>query len=136
MSKIKIFGMGGLDENGKNTYVVEVNNKIFVFDAGLKYATDNIFGIDYIIPDYKYLIENQNRIVGVFITHAHLENMGGVFDLVRNIPNIKIYVNSTKAKDIRKYNKAENEILYKRNSKFITKSIKKQKGREALSQVI
>ena len=92
MSKIRIFGLGGLNESGKNTYVVEVDEKIFVFDCGIKYATDSMYGIDYIIPDYKYLIENQNRIVGVFITHAHLENMGGVFDLVRNIPNIKIYV--------------------------------------------
>ena len=91
MSKIKIFGMGGLDENGKNTYVVEVNNKIFVFDAGLKYATDTIFGIDYIIPDYSYLIENKDRIEGVFITHAHPESYGGVYDLIRLIPNIKIY---------------------------------------------
>ena len=92
MSKIRIFGLGGLNESGKNTYVVEVDEKIFVFDCGIKYATDSMYGIDYIIPNYKYLIENQNRIVGVFITHAHLENMGGVFDLVRNIPNIKIYV--------------------------------------------
>lgn len=91
MSKIKIFGMGGLDENGKNTYVVEVNNKIFVFDAGLKYANDTIFGIDYIIPDYSYLIENKDRIEGVFITHAHPESYGGVSDLIRLIPNIKIY---------------------------------------------
>ena len=74
-----------------NTYVVEVNNKIFVFDAGLKYATDNIFGIDYIIPDYSYLIDNKDRIEGVFITHAHPESYGGVSDLIRLIPGIKIY---------------------------------------------
>lgn len=91
MSKIKIFGMGGLDENGKNTYVIEVDNNIFVFDAGLKYATDTMFGIDYIIPDYKYLVENKDKIKGVFITHAHPESYGGVSDLIRLIPEIKIY---------------------------------------------
>lgn len=91
MSKIKIFGMGGLDENGKNTYVVEVDNKIFIFDAGLKYANDSNFGIDYIIPDYKYLIDNRKKIVGVFVTHAHSESYGGVSDLIKNIPEIKIY---------------------------------------------
>ena len=91
MGKIKIFGMGGLDENGKNTYIVEVNNKIFIFDAGLKYANDSNFGIDYIIPDYKYLIENRKRIVGVFVTHAHSESYGGVSDLIKNIPEIKVY---------------------------------------------
>ena len=91
MSKIKIFGMGGLDENGKNTYIVEVDNKIFIFDAGLKYASDSNFGIDYIIPDYKYLVDNRKRIVGVFVTHAHPESYGGVSDLIKNIPEIKVY---------------------------------------------
>ena len=49
MCKIKIFGLGGLDENGKNAYVVEIDDDIFVFDCGLKYATGNLLGIDYII---------------------------------------------------------------------------------------
>ncbi len=91
MSKIKIFGMGGLNENGKNTYIVEVDDKIFVLDAGLKYANDSMFGIDYIIPDYKYLEKNKKKIKGVFITHAHPESYGGVIDLIRTIPDIKIY---------------------------------------------
>lgn len=91
MSKIKIFGLGGLNENGKNTYVVEIDEKIFVLDCGLKYANDSMYGIDYILPNYKYLKENKDRIVGIFITHAHLENMGGVFDLISEIPNIKLY---------------------------------------------
>lgn len=91
MSKIKIFGLGGLDENGKNTYVISVDEHLFVFDAGLKYANDTMFGIDYIIPDYSYLVNNQDKIEGVFITHAHPESYGGVSDLIRLIPNIKIY---------------------------------------------
>lgn len=90
MSKIKIFGMGGLNENGKNTYIVEVDDKIFVFDAGLKYANDTMYGIDYIIPDYDYLEKNKNRIVGVFITHAHPESYGGVRDLIKDIKDINI----------------------------------------------
>ncbi|MGN1379614.1 MAG: ribonuclease J [Bacilli bacterium] len=91
MCKIKIFGLGGLNENGKNCYVVEVNNDIFVFDCGLKYATGNLLGIDYIIPDFSYLEKNKKRIKGVFITHGHQENMGSVADLVEHIPDIKIY---------------------------------------------
>ena len=91
MSKIKIFGLGGLDENGKNAYVVEIDDDIFVFDCGLKYATGNLLGIDYIIPDFSYLIQNKKRIKGVFITHGHQENMGSVTDLIAGIPNIKIY---------------------------------------------
>lgn len=91
MSKINIFGMGGLNENGKNTYVIEIDEDIFVLDAGLKFANDSMFGIDYIIPDYEYLVKNRKRIKGVFITHAHPESAGGVKDLVRTIPEIKIY---------------------------------------------
>lgn len=91
MSKIKIFGLGGLNEMGKNTYVVEIDKKIFIMDAGIKYANDSMYGIDYILPNYKYLIDNKERIVGVFLTHAHQENMGGVFDLIEHIPHLKIY---------------------------------------------
>ena len=91
MSKIKILGLGGLDENGKNTYCIEIDNHLFILDAGLKYANDSIFGIDYIIPDYKYLKDNKDKIVGVFITHAHPESYGGIEDLINIIPDIKVY---------------------------------------------
>ena len=91
MCKINIFGLGGLNENGKNCYVVEIDNDIFVFDCGLKYATGNLLGIDYIIPDFSYLIKNKKRIKGVFITHGHQENMGSVDDLLVQIPDVKIY---------------------------------------------
>ena len=62
MAKIKMFALGGLNETGKNMYVIEVNQDIFVFDAGLKYADDRMLGIDYIIPNYDYLVENKKRI--------------------------------------------------------------------------
>lgn len=91
MSKIKLFSLGGLDENGKNTYVVEIDKDIYVFDCGLKYATNNMFGIDYIIPDFDYLVKNKKRIKGIFLTHGHYENMGSTSDLVKNIPDIKIF---------------------------------------------
>lgn len=91
MSKIKIFGLGGLNEMGKNTYVIEIDGKIFIMDAGIKYANDSMYGIDYILPNYKYLEDNKERIVGVFLTHAHQENMGGVFDLVEHLPKIRVY---------------------------------------------
>ena len=79
MSKIKIFGLGGLNEMGKNTYVVEIDGKIFIMDAGIKYANDSMYGIDYILPNYKYLEDNKERIVGVFLTHAHQEKYGRCF---------------------------------------------------------
>lgn len=91
MEKIRIFGLGGLDETGKNTYVIEVNDSMFIFDCGLKYADSNMFGIDYVIPDYEYLVKNKKKIKGVFITHGHYENMGGAVDLCHAIPELKFY---------------------------------------------
>lgn len=91
MNKIKIVALGGLNENGKNTYVVEIDDKIFILDCGLKYANDKMYGIDYIIPDYSYLVQNKDKIVGIFLTHAHPENMGGINDLCEALPNIKVY---------------------------------------------
>lgn len=91
MEKIKIMGLGGLDETGKNCYVVEVNQSIFVFDCGLKYSETTMYGIDYIIPDFEYLIKNRQKIKGIFITHGHYENMGASLDLARMIPEVKFY---------------------------------------------
>ncbi len=91
MSKIKIFGLGGLNENGKNMYVVEVDKDIFVFDAGLKYADDKMLGVDYIIPNYDYIKNNLKNVKGIFITHGHDNNMGALTEIVKEIPDIKIY---------------------------------------------
>ncbi len=76
---------------GKNCYVIDVDNDLFVFDCGLKYANENLYGIDYIIPDFDFLVKNQNRIKGVFLTHGHYENMGAIKELMLVIPNIKVY---------------------------------------------
>lgn len=91
MNKIKIFALGGLNENGKNMYVVSVNKDIFIFDAGLKHGTDNMLGVDYIIPDFTYLKQNEKRIRGIFLTHGHDENMGAVPDILESMPNIPVY---------------------------------------------
>lgn len=91
MSKIKIFGLGGLAENGKNCYVIEIDNSLYVFDCGLKYASSNLFGIDYIMPNFDFLVKNKKRIKGIFVTHGHSENMGSVADLEKDLPNVPIY---------------------------------------------
>ena len=91
MSKIKIFSLGGLNEIGKNMYIVEVDQDIFVFDAGLKYADDKMLGVDYIIPNYDYLKSNSKRIKGIFITHGHDQQMGAISEVLKDIPNVKIY---------------------------------------------
>lgn len=91
MSKIKIFSLGGLNENGKNMYVVKVDRDIFIFDAGLKYDNDFNLGIDYIIPSFDYLIKNKKNIKGIFLTHGHDSNMGAVPDILEKIPDIPVY---------------------------------------------
>lgn len=91
MSKIKIFALGGLNENGKNMYVVNVDEDIFVFDAGLKYDNDINLGIDYIIPNFDYLVKNRKRIKGIFLTHGHESNMGATPDILEVLPEIPVY---------------------------------------------
>ena len=91
MAKIKIFALGGLNEIGKNMYIVDIDNSIFVFDAGLKYADDKMLGVDYIIPKYDYLIQNKKRIKGIFITHGHDEQMGALPDILPELDNIPVY---------------------------------------------
>lgn len=90
MSKINIFGLGGLQENGKNLYVVEIDEKLFILDAGLKYPTSQLYGVDIIIPDISYLIENKKRIAGVFLTHAHDDHIGGIVQILKDIKT-KVY---------------------------------------------
>ena len=119
MSKIKIFGLGGLSESGKNSYVVEVDNDIFVFDAGIKFASGNLLGIDYIVPDFSYLVKNRKRIKGLFVTHGHKENMGAVKDLVQDIPELKIYATKyTRFELIEDGVNSDNIILIKPHKKI------------------
>ncbi len=91
MSKIKIFSLGGLNETGKNMYVVNVDENIFIFDAGLKYATDKMLGVDYILPDYSYIKNNKNKIKGIFLTHGHDSNMGAMADILFDMPDLPVY---------------------------------------------
>ena len=91
MSKIKIFSLGGLNESSKNMYIVEINDDIFVFDAGLKYADDKFLGVDYIIPDYSYIRNNVKRVKGIFISHSHSEQIGALKNILEEMPNIKVY---------------------------------------------
>ena len=70
MSSIKLVTLGGVRENGKNLYVAEVNDSIFVLDAGLKYPENEQLGVDVVIPNMDYLFENKDRIAGVFLTQV------------------------------------------------------------------
>ena len=91
MSTIKIFSLGGLNETGKSMYIVNVDENIYVFDAGLKYSTDTMLGVDYILPDYTYLKENKDKIKGIFLTHGHESNMGAMADILFDMPDLPVY---------------------------------------------
>ncbi|KRN34361.1 ribonuclease J [Liquorilactobacillus mali] len=78
MSDIKIIPLGGVRENAKNMYAVEVNDEIFILDCGLKYPENGLLGIDTVIPDFSFLRENANKIVGVFLTHGHADAIGAL----------------------------------------------------------
>lgn len=83
---VRIFALGGLDENGKNMYVVEINDDIFVLEAGMKYPESTMPGIDIIIPDYTYLIKNKDRVKAYIITHGHDDCMGSITYACRDVP--------------------------------------------------
>lgn len=91
MSKIKLFSLGGLNENGKNMFVMEIDDDILIFEAGLKYSDENTLGIDYSIPNIDYLKQNVKRIKGVFLTHGHDENVGALVDIYKYLDNVKVY---------------------------------------------
>ncbi|MDD6369423.1 MBL fold metallo-hydrolase, partial [Galactobacillus timonensis] len=78
MSKVRLFALGGLDEDGKNMYVVENNEDIFVIECGLRYPEGENLGVEKIIPDFQYLVDHQSQIKGVIITHGHDDVMGAL----------------------------------------------------------
>ena len=78
MSNISLTTLGGVRENGKNMYIAEIGNSIFVLDAGLKYPENEQLGVDVVIPNMEYLFENSDRIAGVFLTHGHADAIGAL----------------------------------------------------------
>lgn len=78
MSNIKLIALGGVRENGKNLYIAEVDESIFVLDVGLKYPENEQLGVDFVIPNMDYLFENKDRIAGVFLTHGHADAIGAL----------------------------------------------------------
>lgn len=128
MDQVRIFALGGLDENGKNMYVVEINEAIFIIEAGLKYPDTDQLGVEFIIPDFSYLVENKDRIAGIFITHAHDDVVQALPYLLKQL-NVPVYTGNLTANivhDMLKKEGVKNAKIHrmKRTSKQVINGVK------------
>jgi ribonuclease J len=88
--KLRIIPIGGLGEVGKNMMAYEYNRQILIVDAGLMFPENDMLGIDYIIPDFQYLRDNADKVLGVVFTHGHEDHIGAIQHLLQAV-SIPIY---------------------------------------------
>ncbi|MCI6789412.1 MAG: ribonuclease J [Mollicutes bacterium] len=122
---IKIYALGGLGEVGKNTYCIESERHLIIIDAGVKFPEDDLVGVDYVIPNYTHLKNNQGKIRALFITHGHEDHIGAIPFLVKAIKVPVIYAPRLAAALIRqkleekKCKEKVNIIEYDENSNIV-----------------
>ena len=90
-TEIGIFALGGMGEVGKNMYCIDYLEQLFIVDSGILFPDEHLLGVDYVIPDFTFLKENEHRIVGLFITHGHEDHIGGIPFLLKKVRIPKIY---------------------------------------------
>ena len=108
----KIIPLGGLGEVGKNMYVVMHDSEIIIVDSGVMFPDDELLGIDYVIPDYTFLKENESKIKSLVITHGHEDHIGGIPFLLQTVNIPKIYAPAN-AKELIEKKLDERNIIYK-----------------------
>ena len=100
---VRVVPLGGVEEVGRNMFTIETNGDIFIFDVGFQFVSeDGSPGVDYVLPNTTYLERNQDRIRGVFITHGHLDHIGGIPFLMNRFGNPPIYTQNLSAVMIKK----------------------------------
>lgn len=113
-AKVKIIPLGGMCEIGKNTWIIEYEDDMIIIDGGLAFPTDEMPGVEIVLPDISYLVQNKNKIRGLIITHGHEDHIGGIVPMLKQFdipiiygPSLAVGLLAEKLKDAQLTDKTE-----------------------------